>query len=70
MPTYEYKCFSCGYSYEKKQSIKARPERKCPKCGKRITRLPGVGSCVIFKGTGFYCNDYGRKKNESHTNTK
>jgi putative FmdB family regulatory protein len=59
MPTYEYKCESCGYEFEQFQSITAKPIRKCPKCGKTsIKRLIGVGAGVIFKGSGFYATDY------------
>lgn len=63
MPTYEYKCASCGYALEKFQSITANLLRKCPKCKKRkLKRLIGSGSGIIFKGSGFYCNDYRSKK--------
>lgn len=58
MPTYEYECGSCKYKFEVFQSIKDRPRRKCPKCGKRVRRLIGAGSAVIFKGSGFYQTDY------------
>ena len=59
MPTYDYICESCGYEFERFQSIAARPIRKCPKCGKgSLKRLIGAGSGVIFKGAGFYQTDY------------
>ncbi len=59
MPTYEYKCESCGYEFEQFQSITAKPIRKCPKCGRTsIRRLIGTGAGVIFKGPGFYATDY------------
>ena len=59
MPTYEYICEECGHEFEQFQSITARSLRKCPKCGKRkLKRLIGVGSGVIFKGSGFYETDY------------
>lgn len=58
MPTYEYECTGCGYRFEKFQSITARPLRRCPRCGKRVRRLLGVGAGVIFKGSGFYATDY------------
>lgn len=63
MPTYEYKCKSCGYAFEKFQSITAKSIRKCSKCGKlKLKRLIGPGSGIIFRGSGFYCNDYPSKK--------
>lgn len=59
MPTYDYECEACGHTFEKFQSIKARPVRKCPKCGKnKVRRLLGTGAGVIFKGSGFYQTDY------------
>ncbi len=59
MPTYEYSCENCGERLEKFQSIKARPIRKCPKCGKQtLKRLIGSGAGIIFKGSGFYQTDY------------
>lgn len=59
MPTYEYVCESCGYEFEKFQSITAGTLRKCPKCGKMsLKRLIGCGAGVIFKGSGFYETDY------------
>lgn len=58
MPTYEYECQSCKKVFEKFQSIKDDPIRKCPKCGKRVKRLIGTGAGIIFKGSGFYSTDY------------
>ena len=58
MPTYEYECKSCGYVFEKFESITALPSRVCPKCGGKVRRLIGKGSAVIFKGSGFYATDY------------
>ena len=59
MPTYEYICDSCKHQFEQFQSIKARPIRKCPECGKlSAQRLIGAGAGIIFKGSGFYQTDY------------
>jgi putative FmdB family regulatory protein len=59
MPTYEYVCEKCGHKFERFQPITARPIRKCPECGKSSAkRLIGVGSGIIFKGSGFYETDY------------
>lgn len=59
MPTYDYVCNNCAHAFEEFQSIKAKPLRSCPKCGKRtLERLIGTGSAVIFKGSGFYQTDY------------
>ena len=59
MPTYDYVCDNCQHKFEKFQSIKAKPIRKCPKCGKlSVQRLIGAGAGIIFKGSGFYQTDY------------
>lgn len=39
----------------------AVPIKKCPKCGKdKAKRLISAGGGLIFKGSGFYANDYKR----------
>ena len=59
MPTYDYRCESCGNAFEEFQSITAETLKKCPKCGKnKLVRLIGTGAGVIFKGSGFYETDY------------
>ena len=59
MPTYDYKCTACKHAFEQFQSMKDKPLKKCPKCGKNaLERLIGTGAAVIFKGSGFYQTDY------------
>lgn len=59
MPTYEYRCTACDHRFEQFQSMKDKPLRKCPSCGKAaLERLIGIGAAVIFKGSGFYQTDY------------
>lgn len=62
MPTYEYECMHCGYKFEESQSITAKHLDKCPKCHKKVKRLIGSGSGIIFKGAGFYATDYRKPK--------
>ncbi|MDP2939732.1 MAG: zinc ribbon domain-containing protein [Candidatus Omnitrophota bacterium] len=62
MPTYEYECKSCGYTFEKSQSMTEAHLKKCPKCFKAVKRLIGSGSGIIFKGKGFYATDYRKGK--------
>ncbi len=65
MPTYDYKCSSCGALFEHFQSMNDKPIKKCRNCGKNsAVRLIGGGSGLIFKGSGFYITDY-KKKDES-----
>ena len=59
MPTYEYECEACGHHFDEFQSMSEEPLTKCPKCGKKkLRRLFGTGSAVLFKGSGFYETDY------------
>jgi len=62
MPTYEYECAACGHRFEEFQMISDKPLRTCPECKRRkLRRLIGAGSAVIFKGSGFYQTDYRSK---------
>ncbi len=70
MPTYEYKCKSCGYTFEVFQNISDEPLCECPKCGGEIFRVIHGGTGVIFKGSGWYVTDYAKGKNPSNNSTK
>jgi putative FmdB family regulatory protein len=65
MPTYEYECKSCGYSFETFQSMTDAPLTVCPECGKEVRRLINGGSGIIFKGSGFYITDKKSNANDS-----
>ncbi len=58
MPTYEYECTKCSHLFEKFQSMRDEPLKRCPKCGCKVKRLLGTGAGIIFKGQGFYQTDY------------
>lgn len=59
MPTYQYKCSRCNHEVEIMHSIKDAPRKKCPRCGKNgLHRIISGGGGIIFRGHGFYCNDY------------
>ena len=49
VPTYEYKCPACG-EFEKEQRMSDPPLKKCPHCGKTVTRLVGGGGGFVLKG--------------------
>ena len=66
MPTYEYACTHCGHTFEAFQKMTDKPLEKCPKCKRKVKRLIGSGSGIIFKGSGFYATDY-RKPTKSQS---
>ncbi len=67
MPTYEYKCDSCGHVFELFQKMTDDPVRVCPECGCSVRRVIHGGSGLIFKGSGWYITDYGKGKSPNNT---
>ncbi len=60
MPTYEYRCEAESHHFDLRQSFDSDPVIDCPQCGsisRRVFHVPAV----VFKGSGFYVNDYGKK---------
>ena len=60
MPTYHYRCPSCGHEFEKFEKMNAPTRPKCSKCGTRAERMISGGAGLVFKGSGFYITDYKR----------
>ena len=58
MPTYEYECTNCGHRFERFQSMKDEPLKRCPECRHKIRRVLHGGAGFLFKGSGFYITDY------------
>jgi len=67
MPTYEYRCKSCGHEMEVQQAFTDAPLDTCPECEGPLRKVYGnVG--ISFKGSGFYKNDArGSSKKSSST---
>ena len=70
MPTYDYICSDCNYEFEHFQSMSDEPIRVCPQCGGTVRRKIGGGTGLIFKGSGYYLTDYGKKSSSSGTSSK
>ena len=65
MPTYDYKCNSCGNVFEVEQKISEQPLTDCPECKTgKVRRLISGGAGISFKGSGFYSNDSKSAKKE------
>jgi putative FmdB family regulatory protein len=60
MPLYEYKCESCGVTFEVIQKFSDHSVDTCRACGGRVRRLLSAPA-IQFKGTGWYVTDYARK---------
>jgi putative FmdB family regulatory protein len=58
MPTYEYRCTSCGHEFEKFQRMSDEPRAECPECSAEAQRRLSGGAGFLFKGSGFYITDY------------
>jgi len=59
MPLYEYKCGSCGETFEVRQNFSDAPLTVHEKCGGPVERLISLSS-LKFKGTGWYVTDYAK----------
>ena len=57
MPTYGYRCGSCGHEFEIQQRITAQPLATCPNCGGKLSKMLYPAG-IIFKGSGYYTTDY------------
>jgi len=56
MPTYEYRCESCGRTVEVVQRFSDAPLTTCESCAGALRKVYApVG--IVFKGSGFYKND-------------
>ena len=62
MPRYDYQCETCGHEFELRQSFSSEPVADCTECGGTSRRLIRAVP-VVFKGSGFYVNDYGKGSN-------
>ena len=59
MPIYEYECTACRLRFERRQRFDEEPVASCPECSGKARRV--IHSVpVLFRGSGFYCTDYGR----------
>ncbi|PKL37562.1 MAG: FmdB family transcriptional regulator [Spirochaetae bacterium HGW-Spirochaetae-1] len=69
MPTYEYKCTVCDHTFDVFQSMSDDPIKTCEKCGGEVRKLFGTAG-IIFKGPGFYVNDYKKNGSSSASSSK
>ncbi len=70
MPTYDYQCTKCGFVFEVNHKISESPKVKCPKCKAKAEKILSVNNNIIFKGEGFYVNDYKKKSSSNAQKTE
>lgn len=64
MPLYEYKCHSCGKTFEVIQKFSDEPLKTHPDCGGEVERLLSAPAFHL-KGTGWYATDYAKSNGKS-----
>lgn len=69
MPRYDYECESCHNVFELRQSFDADTVTECLDC-KGIARRKFHAVPVMFKGSGWYVNDYGKTGGSTATTPK
>jgi putative FmdB family regulatory protein len=66
MPTYQYRCSSCGFEHEVFQRMSADALKTCSECGKdSLERVISAEGGFVLKGSGFYGTDYCAAKQPS-----
>ena len=72
MPTYDYLCNTCGDKFEHFQTMSSPALKQRPECENdcNVKRIVSGGTGLIFKGSGFYLTDYGKKKSEKTGDSK
>ena len=66
MPIYEYQCKKCDKIFEEFHGVNDKAPEKCMECGGDLKRIfSPVG--IVFKGSGFHINDYGKSSKRDHS---
>ena len=70
MPIYEYKCENCGLEFEEMLHFSEREDPlnipcSFPTCGGKVHLKMSLGSFHL-KGSGWYKDGYGKKKQETN----
>lgn len=57
MPTYTYRCETCGHQFDIFQHFTDDALTECPECGKQSLHKVYAPVGIVFKGSGFYSTD-------------
>jgi putative FmdB family regulatory protein len=69
MPTYEYRCTSCGNRFDAFQRLDEAPLQTCERCGGALRKVFHPAG-IVFKGSGFYATDSRTKSTTSSDGSK
>lgn len=70
MPTYEYRCVSCGHQFEAIHKMADDPLKTCPECNRdELERLVSAAGFQL-KGTGWYVTDFKSKSDAKAKTTE
>ena len=66
MPTYDYSCEKCGLKFELRLKFSDEVDQPCADvdCGS-VAKRQFSAVPIVFKGSGWYVNDYGKKGSSS-----
>lgn len=64
MPTYDYNCEECGANFELRLKFSDEVDQPCGNCG-AIAKRQFSAVPIVFKGSGWYVNDYGKKSSSA-----
>jgi len=62
LPIYEYECEACKKRFEVIQKMSDAPLAACSACSGKLHKLVSSPAGLLFKGSGWYVNDYAKKK--------
>jgi len=64
LPTYDYSCEKCGLKFELRLKFSDEVDQPCVDCGS-VAKRQFSAVPIVFKGSGWYVNDYGKKGSSS-----
>jgi putative FmdB family regulatory protein len=70
LPIYEYECEACKKRFEVIQKMSDPPLATCSDCSGKLHKLVSSPAGLLFKGSGWYVNDYAKKNGQASSDTK
>jgi putative FmdB family regulatory protein len=70
LPIYEYECEKCKKRFEVIQKMSDPPLTTCSDCSGKLNKLVSSPAGLLFKGSGWYVNDYAKKNGPSASDAK